>query len=329
MVDSYINTGEPVGSKSLIAQTGLDVSSATVRNDMADLTNRGYLVQPHTSAGRIPTHLGYRYYIDNSMTVTPVSEQGREYISNKLYESADSPESILNGATKLLSELTDCAAVATTPCSDNSRVHRINFVQIGSHTAMAVLIVSNGIIQTKLFRCSYIVTPEILSIFNQAMNEIFVGIRLSSINRPFLQTAAAKYGELSLLIPDVLIAIFDAAEKACQVSICKSGLTKLLFMSDTDFYSVKKLMEYLGNDHDLAAMLDKVPIDTAVFIGKENSRVELSESALISSRYMVDNNPSGVLAIIGSVRMNYSRSIAVLNCISECAGNLINELITI
>ena len=161
IVESFIRTGEPVGSKSLINEAELDVSSATVRNEMADLTNKGFLVQPHTSAGRVPTAQAYRYYVDSIMKVTPVAQSGREYIEATLYRSADSPESILQGASDLISQLTDLASVATTPDGEESRVHKISFVQTGSHTAMAVVIASNGIIKTKLFRCEFLITPEI------------------------------------------------------------------------------------------------------------------------------------------------------------------------
>ena len=152
IIESYISTGEPVGSKSLINETGLDVSSATVRNEMADLTNRGFLVQPHTSAGRIPTQQAYRYYVDNVLSVTPMSRSGKDYIQSTIYQNADSPENILQSAADLLSQLTDYVAVATTPDGEDSRIRKISFVQTGAHTAMAVVIASNGIIKTKLFR---------------------------------------------------------------------------------------------------------------------------------------------------------------------------------
>ena len=122
VIESYINTGEPIGSKALIDETGLEVSSATVRNDLADLTNKGYLVQPHTSAGRIPTLQGYRYYIDNLMKITPVTQGGREYVESELYKSADSPESILKEASGVISRLTGCTAVTTTPSGEESRI---------------------------------------------------------------------------------------------------------------------------------------------------------------------------------------------------------------
>ncbi len=326
IVESYIQTGEPIGSKALISETGLEVSSATVRNDMADLTQRGYLVQPHTSAGRVPTQQGYRYYVDNVMQVTPMSQGGREYIEARLYEGADSPESILQKASEVISELTGFAAVTTTPNGEDSRIYRISFVQTGMHTAMAVVIASNGIIKTKLFRCEFQITPEILKVFDKALNDTFAGVRLDSINRPFIQTAAARFGELSLFMPGVLMAIMEAAKGARDVSVYKSGITRLLFMPDVNFMRARSVVEFLNTEHDLARMLENLPIDTAVSIGLENSRVELASSTVVSTRYDVDSNPSGVLAVLGPVRMNYGRVISILECVSDCVGRLIEEL---
>ena len=195
VIESYIRTGEPVGSKTLISETGLDVSSATVRNDMADLTNKGYLIQPHTSAGRIPTQQGYRYYVDNVMNVKPMSQGSREYIQSVLSQSADSPESILQKAADLIAELTELVTVATTPSSVESRIRKISFVRTGSRTAMVVVMTSNGIIKTKLFRCEFIITDDLLEVFDKALNSLFAGVKLDSINMPFIQTAAAKFGE--------------------------------------------------------------------------------------------------------------------------------------
>ena len=138
----------------------------------------------------------------NSTASSPVAQSGREYIETTLYRSADSPESILQSASDLISSLTDLASVATTPDGEESRIHKISFVQTGSHTAMAVVIASNGIIKTKLFRCEFLITPEILEVFDKALNKTFSGVKLSSINQPFIQTAAARFGELSLFMPD-------------------------------------------------------------------------------------------------------------------------------
>ncbi|MBQ5744736.1 MAG: heat-inducible transcriptional repressor HrcA, partial [Ruminococcus sp.] len=204
IVERYIRSGEPVGSKSLLADAGLKVSSATVRNDMAELTEKGYIAQPHTSAGRVPTELGYRYYVDNVMQLTPVSEHGRATIRDTLSAGADSPESILQCAAELLTRLTGGVALTTTPDGDGARVRRISFVSTGAHGGMAVVIASNGAITTRLFRCEFLLTPEILHVFDKALNDTFAGVLLSSVNRPFVQTAAAGFGELSLFMTSPL-----------------------------------------------------------------------------------------------------------------------------
>ena len=326
IVESYIATGEPVGSKSLISETGMNVSSATVRNDMVELTNRGYIVQPHTSAGRIPTAQGYRYYVDNIMQVKPISGQGRQYILEELQKDGDSPESILKGAADLLSKLSGYAAVTTTPGGENSRIRHLRFIQTGAHSAMAVLIASNGTIKTKLFRCEFLITPELMGIFDKAFNEIFTGVKLSSVNRPFIQTAAVRFGEMSLLMPSALMAVQDAAEQATTVSVYQSGRGKLAFSEDADFRSARRIIEFLNSPHDLAATLEKSPQHTAALIGRENSRVELANYSLISTRYKIDGNPSGVTALITPLRTDYARDFALLECVADCAGELIDEL---
>lgn len=326
IVESYIKSGEPVGSKSLIGENGLQVSSATVRNDMADLTAQGYIVQPHTSAGRIPTAQGYRYYVDNVMRVTPIAERGRQYIRETLQAHADSPESILGGAVELLSRLTDSIAFGTTPSGVDSRVRRLSFVQTGAHSAMVVLMASNSIIKTRMFRCDFVLTPELLAVFDKALNEIFDGVRLEAVNQPFIQTAAARFGELSLFMPAVLTAIKEAAEQASQVSLCHSGYQKLMVDSDQSFLVARRIMEFLQNERDLTRMLEHLPQSTAVTLGRENRRVELSSSAMISTRYTVDGSPSGVLALLTPLRTDYARAIAVLECTAECVSEAIDEL---
>ena len=322
IVESFIKSGEPVGSKALIREAGLKVSSATVRNDMAELTDRGYLAQPHTSAGRIPTEQGYRYYIDNVMQVTPVGERGREYIRETLSVNDGSPETILQSAANTLSQLCNCIALATTPSGDDTRIRKISFVPTGAHAAMAVVIASNGMIKTKLFRCEFVLTPEILQVFDKAFNETFAGVRLRSVTTPFIQTVAAGFGELSLFMTAPLTAIRDASEQAAQVSVCHSGYGKLMNVA-----GAHRIWEFLQNSHDLAAMLERLPQNPTVTLGSENSRTELSQSAVVSARYTAGGNASGVLALIAPLRMDYARTLSILECSAECVGTQIGELI--
>ena len=329
VVESYISDGEPIGSKSLIAQTGLNVSSATVRNELSELTEMGFLIQPHTSAGRIPTGQGYRYYIDNVLRLTPLNENGRDYIQSVLSCGADSPENVLQSAANLLSELTEGVALATTPDGEDGRIRKISFVQTGARSAMAALIASNGIIKTKLFRCEFLITPEILEVFDKALNETFAGIRLSSVNQPFIQTAAAGFGELSFLMPSALLAIKEAARLASEVGVYHSDYKRLLRAGESGYASAMRLLEFLSDGHDLGRTLGSLPLKTAATIGRENNRTELAEFSVISSRYLIDSNPSGVLAVIGPQRMDYGRMMSVTEAVAETVGDIIGGLIEV
>ncbi len=322
IVERYIRSGEPVGSKSLLADAGLKVSSATVRNDMAELTEKGYIAQPHTSAGRVPTELGYRYYVDNVMQLTPVSEHGRATIRDTLSAGADSPESILQCAAELLARLTDGVALTTTPDGDAARVRRISFVSTGAHGGMAVVIASNGAITTRLFRCEFLLTPEILHVFDKALNDTFAGVLLSSVNRPFVQTAAAGFGELSLFMTSPLMAVMEACAQAAQVNICRSGYDRLINAADGNPQAARRIWEFLQNGHDLAAMLGRAPQGVSVTIGGENSRTELGKCSVITARYAADES-----AVISSMRTDYARTLSVLQCTAETVGELIDGLI--
>ena len=325
IVESFIGSGEPVGSKALISETGLDVSSATVRNDMAELTAQGYLAQPHTSAGRVPTAQGYRYYVDNVMKLQPLAHVATAYIRDVLRKHSGSPEEILQGAADITERLTGTVALATTPSPEGCRVRRLSFVQTGRHAAMAVMICSNGVVRTRLFRCDFVITPEILGMFDKALNELCAGVEVASVGQPFIQTAAVRFGELSLFMPPALIAIMEAAQLAAKVSVMHSSLSKLLFDYSGKFS--RELIEYLQNEGDLAVMLSRRPQHTAVSIGRENSRVELQNSSLFSTRYTIGGNPSGVIAVITPQRVDYARTIAVIEGVAQCAGELIEELI--
>lgn len=329
VVESYISDGEPVGSKSLISKAELNVSSATIRNELAELTELGFLIQPHTSAGRIPTRQGYRYYVDNVLRPKPVGQSGMDYIASALSRNAESPESVLQAAASLITELTGLVALATTPDSEEARIRKISFVQTGARSAMAVLIASNGIIKTKLFRCEFLITPEILEVFDKALNEAFAGIRLSSVNQPFIQTAAANFGELSFLMPSALLAIKDAAQLAKEIGVYHSGYNVLLHAGESGFVPARRIMEFLSNTHDLARMLENLPLKTAAVIGPENNRTELAECSVVSSRYLIDSNPSGVLAVIGPLRLDYGRVMSITEAVAETVGDLIGGLIEI
>lgn len=329
VVENYIRSGEAIGSKALIEQTGLNVSSATIRNELADLVNRGYLLQPHTSAGRIPTHKGYRYYIDHLVETTPLDDRLKAYIERAIDSGADAPEKILQQTAEVLSQLSGMAAVTTTPSTDSARVHKIRFVITGRHTCMAVLITSVGMVKSRLFRVDFVVTPELIALFDKVLNDAFVGVELKCIDRAFLQTVAASFGELSLFMPDVLLAILDSVKQAMQTTINVSGATNLLFLQGFDLNSARDVLKFLSDSENVSSLINENVTGTKVILGKESGYYELFDSAVITTRYSIGSVSAGAVALIGPVRADYKTLISMIEYASSYASQLIGELLEV
>lgn len=170
-------------------------------------------------------------------------------------------------------------------------------------------------------------TPEILEVFDKALNELFDGVRLSSINRSVYTDGSGKIWRVIALYAKCATAIKDAADKANEVGIFLSGQTKPLFMQNVNFLAARNVIELLSRKGDLAGVLTSLPIGTSVSIGTENSRIELAYSSVISSSYSVKDTPSGTLAVIAPIRTDYGRVISIIECISECVSKIISELI--
>lgn len=329
VVENYIHSGEAIGSKSLIEQTGLNVSSATIRNELADLERGGYLLQPHTSSGRVPTQKGYRYYIDNLIGEMTLTDRVKAHIENIIEAGADAPERILSNTAQVLANLTGMASITTTPSGVNARVHKIRFVITGRHTCMAVLITSNGMVKSRLFRVEFVVTPELVSMFDKVLNEAFVGMPLKDIDRAFLQSVGASFGELSLFMPDVLFAILDSVKQAMQQSINISGSTNLLFLPEYDMVGARNVLKFLSDSDNVSTLLSENIKGTKVFLGKESGYYELGSSMVITTTYEIGHQTAGAVALVGPLRADYQTLISMVEYASDYASKLIGELLEV
>ncbi len=328
IVESFLSNGEPVGSKTLMNMEGLSCSSATIRNDMAELTASGYLTQPHTSAGRIPTVKGCRYYIDNLMTPVPINPRLRDYIDARLMKAGDTPEKILREASAVLSEVSGMAAVTTTPPGEDARIHRIRIVGIGRHTAMAVVVTTMGEVKSNLFRTSFAVTEKITEMFDLTLNRALGGVPLAQINRGFMQTLAASFKELALFLPEVLIVIMEIAERAQVTELCINGTAKLLFMPELDPSYARGAISFLTDKKNVARLLNRTK-ENRIYMGAESGFPELSGISAITLRYTIGAAPAGSIALFTPLRANYPQLISLVKYTSEIVSSLIDELVDI
>ncbi len=327
VVEAYIKTGDPIGSKAICDVLDFNVSSATVRNDMAELSNLGLLAQPHTSSGRVPTELGYRVYIDDLMKHVSLSRRERTAIKNALELHADTPEELLGTAAEILSKITGCAAIAASPPGENARIRHVKFVQTGHYTAMAVLITSLGSVKPKLFRCDYRITPSLLELFDKAVNERLSGISVTAVTPAFIQTTALALGEMSMMMPSVLLAVSEAAREASADGMAIKGQSNLFLIPELDAADGKKVMELLGHHGELSRLIAAASTRTGVLIGSELTNPAFSCLSVAAVPYTAAPDCTGMLAVIGPLRMNYPRMIASLECVADLVGESLSELL--
>lgn len=326
VVEAYIATGDPVGSKAICEMMGNTVSSATIRNDMAALSEMGLLEQPHTSAGRIPTHQGYRVYIQNMHRRT-LPESERLMIDSMLSEANRDPEQLLEEAAQVLASITNCAAVSTTPMGKTTTVRSVQVIPVASRTALIVLMTSSGIFKNKICWCDFTLTPEVMRVVARLMNEKVVGKPLSEITMAYLQTLAASIGEFAFLVSPILMALFEAVKDASSADVCLEGQANLLAHAEYDDTSARRILGFLNRRAELANLLNQKRGGVQTFIGREIDRPELADSSMVVARYRVGGEELGSIAVIGPTRMDYSKVMASLEYFSGEVGRILTELL--
>lgn len=324
VVDRYIMTGDPVGSKVLCGN--LSVSSATVRNEMSELSEMGYLEQPHTSAGRIPSQRGLRYYVNNLMQNYEISDAERFAIESRFDISAGEPEEIITHAAKLLSEITNCASVVSTPYDSHATIKRVELVPISSRTVLIVLLVSTGVVKSRICRCDCEVDISIAELFYNIAAAHFTGRRPSELTTAKIQTLAASLCDKAFTMIPMLFTLYELANEASKFNIITEGQSKLLNFKEleNDVYGIFECMKLgSGLSNILKSGRDKLSIS----IGRESMNRAFENASIISSKYSVGGKDVGSLGIIGPLRMDYARIIPNIKFISKTVGKVLSETI--
>ncbi len=325
IVEYYIATGEPVGSKTLLEHSDLAVSSATVRNEMAELSALGYIEQPHTSAGRVPSQLGYRYYVDNLMSQYELPLQEKRLIESRILGSSGEPQQILEQAGQVLAEITNCAVVSTTPCDEHAVIRRVELVPLGARTAMMIMLSSSGILKSKVCRTECELSMDIIEMFYNVVSQNFIGKSAEEVTIAMIQTLALSLGSKSLAMSPLLVTLSDLAQMTEQTQLLLEGQSNLL--NYTDYSNAYEIMEFLRQSDPLTTLFSskKNTGSPSILIGKENQFRELQDSSMIFSKYNVSGKESGTLGIIGPTRIDYARLIPSLKYLTEIVGNIMSD----
>ncbi len=328
IIERYIATGEPVGSKTLVDALGMPVSPATVRNEMAALTAKGLLEQPHTSAGRIPSGAGYRYYVDHLMKQYDLSPVEKRILDAKLRTASGDSRQVLETAGNLLAEMTRCAAVSTTPSDAAAVVRRVELVPIGARTAMVVVLTSSGIIKSRVCRTDAEITVDMAETFYNIVNDNFLGKPTAAMTVAKIQTLAVSLGEKTLQMTPLLVTLAQLAATTEHTQMLLEGQSNLLGYREYA-QNAFELMDFLRHAEPLDRVFSEAPHSAdgkpSVVIGKENPYRELQNSSMIFGKYAIAGHESGTIGLIGPTRMDYARLIPSLQYLTEIVGKILSD----
>ena len=325
LIERYIEDGEPVGSRALAKESGLDLSPATIRNVMSDLEDMGLIMAPHTSAGRIPTDKGYRLFVDSLVTVKPLQDRDVQQVRTQL-EGARNSSELLTAASDLLSEVTNMAGVVLMPKRHHSALRQIEFLSLSENRVLAITVTNESEVENRVLHLSRSYTSAELQRVANFLNSEFAGKDISAVRAGIIQQmekARQDVSEFMRSVVDMAQALFPEKPIQPPAKYFVAGKTNLLGfpeMSDTE--RMRQLFDAFKHKQEMLELLDQclVAQGMQVFIGRELGRDVLDQCSLVTAPYMIDNQVVGVLGVIGPTRMSYDRVIPLVDVTARLLG---------
>ena len=324
IVDEYVATQEPVGSKSIADRHGLGISPATIRNEMAILEEEGLITQPHTSAGRIPTDQGYRVFVDKLATVKPLSSAERRAIETFLEGALDLDDVVMR-TVRLLADVTKQVAVVQYPSMVKSRVRHIELVSLSPARLMMVLITDAGRIEQRVIELTQDVSEQFLHTLRAALNNAMMGHRLPEV-ADRISGILESYGiherrDVAIVISSVI----EMAMERPEEKIVLAGTANLARFHEDFSTTMHPVLEALEEQVVLLRLLGDTNQTVQVRIGHEQKDANLFTTSLVAVGYGTDETALGGLGIIGPTRMDYAGSMAAVSAVARYVGRFINE----
>jgi len=331
IVETYLETGDPVGSRTISRTDGIGVSPATIRNVMADLEELGLLAAPPTSAGRVPTDVGLRFFVDGLMEVGNLTKDERESIRGRCATMGRSVEDVLGEATKALSGLSRCASVVMVPKNDQP-VRHIEFVPMGPDRALVVMVAEDGSVENRMVTLPAGLPPYALVQAGNYLNARLAGQTLEDAATQVKRELTAHEAELDALSTRVVeagLAVWSGqTDEKLPASLIVSGTANLLDNVEAaeDLERIRQVFDELERKKDLIKLLELAKDGRGVrlFIGAENNLFSLSGSSLVVSPYMNGANKIvGVIGVIGPTRLNYARIVPMVDYTARVVSRLL------
>ena len=315
IIRNYLETGEPVGSRTISKYTDLNLSSATIRNEMADLEELGYIIQPHTSAGRIPSDKGYRFYVDSMM-----EDKEREVVEMKdmLVEKQDKMEVLLKQVAKVLAQNTNYATMISAPQTHHSKVKFLQLSRVDANQLLAVVVVEGNVIKNKILSVDQELNDETLLKLNILLNTHLNGLSIEEINLGMISAMKQQAGIHSDIISEVIDAVADAIKGDEDLQIYTSGANNILRYPElADNQKASELISTFEEKQSLTGLVEETLADQnntgiQVYIGNEAPVSSMKDCSIVTATYELEEGMRGTIGIIGPKRMDYDKVIGTL-----------------
>lgn len=325
IINDYIITGEPIGSRTIAKRYDLGVGSATIRNEMADLEEMGYLEQPHASAGRIPSSKGYRLYVDNLMEMTELTPEEEIQIKQHILDSAlHEVDKIVKEACTLLSELTNLTCVIKTPAVNKSCIKSIQLLKIDSFNLIYIIVTDSGVIKNHRIKISQSPSDEDLYKINLILNSLLKNLTIEDINLEVINNIKSKMVGFDELFNAMLPALYETLKESAGSDVLLEGTTNIFnYPEYNDIEKAKNILSLLYNKDCVIELLEPNG-DLTIKIGEENYFPEAKECSIISAEYTLGGRTLGSIGLIGPRRINYSKVVAIMAKVMKELNNTLS-----
>ena len=331
LVESYIRDGQPVGSRALSRESGLQLSSATIRNVMADLEELGFVASPHTSAGRVPTDKGYRFFVDSLLQVQPLEAAAVAEIERQLELERESGKDLVSSVSQLLSSLTRLAGVVTLPRATQATITQIEFVGLSENRVLVVLVYGEREVQNRIVQLERYFSPDELRRASNFLNEQLRGRSLEEVRQEILRQLSETRAHLNQVMLDAISMaqhVFASGAQNGELEYVIKGETNLMSVAElSSVERLRRLFEAFNEKRDFLHLLDHSlrAEGVQIFIGHESGYRILDDCTLVTASYGSPASAFGVLGVIGPTRMAYERVIPIVDMTAKLLGAALNS----
>jgi heat-inducible transcriptional repressor len=323
VVQAYVENAQPVGSETL-RKRGMGVSSATIRNELAELEESGYLTHPHTSAGRVPTEKGYRYFVESLMEEFELPPVEQRMIRHQFHQVTLDVDQWMRLAAAVLAHASHSTALVTAPQSTRCRFKHLQLVSISDQVALLVLVLQDGTVKQQMLAIAQSLSPEELARTSNRLNDHFAGLSAEQIRAYSLALSPLEVGVVS-----VVVGLMQQIDHRSSHEIYRDGIVDILRQPEFSAIArMQALLEMLEQRHFLEEMLSEWAPERGVqvVIGGESQRDEMTDYSMVLSRYGLPGEATGVVSVLGPLRMQYARTIGVVRYVSSLLDDLMARM---